>query len=1084
MPEQYKNDEFKKKFKPKEYKNMIDLAKEIVKQFYNKITGKILDEKENPDIIKFLVDESEKYKKLDDLNSKQQLESIAEALKFIENFENKIFNIQNSKKYKFNLDDFYSLLDEKNRLRNCANIFKKEKESKELDKDKILFPPSFIFYLNNNQKFVDELFNYVNNSDNSIIKDLTREKKEDINYLPFWLFILRNISSLNCLQYNREDIDSNITANIISRIKYKLSECLKNKKPLNFKWLNLLLENISFEVFDPIIHYFYYFFNSLLKNLNIPEENLNDFAKKEIEKYIFEVIDSLFDDNINMTLNQDIYKDENNLVLKFTKNPSLYLTEKLIEYIDDKFKENKIINKKNIEEIINTFLIDLEENSSNLVSKIKKKNEELIQNELTKQKNNTIKKNVDILKGLISKCLNIKNEENFIFLQISKEESDLFENFIKSEKLDKNGKDEDKYKLYIISYKFNVKNFKDYTLSYKKKKIEIAGESGEIYLITNEDLKKLNIKPFSINAIILNYEKPYEFFISNLAKTSIENYVNKKVRLPIEKEDLINPPEILFFDKNLSQFCKEIERVKQASKNLSELFKNMIAEKKKNKDTIYKFEKEIEELLSQLKAIKDILILKPNDFKDLIELSKKLENVIFEYYSILNNYYDNYKNSMKEKLKLFSSEETKIFNIDFSLPKLPKKINKSGITFLNMDKKSKNLSVPIINLDSEGKNLICCYKSLDINLGLICPALYSKENNHYTINIISFVNEDLKVKIDDYKLENKIIIKKKENKEDKEKEEDNNKDDEDKNEQDRESTLFDDELENKEQKYLFVPEELIKKGENIKLFVEIPQIFNNENTIEIRSKLNIETISGKKLNLPINLTLCTIPISVLLSCKEYNLKKDKEEIKYENNYKIKKYFILDAYELTEGEIINFELLNYKEKDIEFYINAESLEKNTSVIPTFIKEKQKNNFQITIPKYDLSSKNEKKEIRLLNCMLEIFINDNFIIYIKIDSLIKPNLAVFKMYDFYSKKLVENELKIHLNEITQRMFKRVGQEIKLHCLIYSNFEKIKFSIKPDQFEGGFIEPYEGMIEDNKCRFTLKLKFNDLYNDTIKN
>jgi len=198
------------------------------------------------------------------------------------------------------------------------------------------------------------------------------------------------------------------------------------------------------------------------------------------------------------------------------------------------------------------------------------------------------------------------------------------------------------------------------------------------------------------------------------------------------------------------------------------------------------------------------------------------------------------------------------------LPKLPKKINKSGITFLNMDKKSKNLSVPIINLDSEGKNLICCYKSLDINLGLICPALYSKENNHYTINIISFVNEDLKVKIDDYKLENKIIIKKKENKEDKEKEEDN-KDDEDKNEQDRESTLFDDELENKEQKYLFVPEELIKKGENIKLFVEIPQIFNNENTIEIRSKLNIETISGKKLNLPINLTLSTIPISVLLS---------------------------------------------------------------------------------------------------------------------------------------------------------------------------------------------------------------------------
>ena len=73
------------------------------------------------------------------------------------------------------------------------------------------------------------------------------------------------------------------------------------------------------------------------------------------------------------------------------------------------------------------------------------------------------------------------------------------------------------------------------------------------------------------------------------------------------------------------------------------------------------------------------------------------------------------------------------------MPKLPNKIDKSAIIFSNMNKNAKNLLVPIINFDSEGEKLICCYNPLDINLGLICPTLYSKENNNYIINIISFV---------------------------------------------------------------------------------------------------------------------------------------------------------------------------------------------------------------------------------------------------------------------------------------------------------------------------------------------------------
>ena len=71
-----------------------------------------------------------------------------------------------------------------------------------------------------------------------------------------------------------------------------------------------------------------------------------------------------------------------------------------------------------------------------------------------------------------------------------------------------------------------------------------------------------------------------------------------------------------------------------------------------------------------------------------------------------------------------------------------------------MNKDSENLCIPI-NVDSEGKNIICCYKSLELNLGKIWPTFYSKP---FLINIISFVKEDMVLKIKSYK-ENKIDIK-------------------------------------------------------------------------------------------------------------------------------------------------------------------------------------------------------------------------------------------------------------------------------------------------------------------------------------
>ena len=307
-----------------------------------------------------------------------------------------------------------------------------------------------------------------------------------------------------------------------------------------------------------------------------------------------------------------------------------------------------------------------------------------------------------------------------------------------------------------------------------------------------------------------------------------------------------------------------------------------------------------------------------------------------------------------------------------------------------MNKDSKNLCAPapIINLDSEGVNLICCYKPLDLNLGQICPSLYYKP---YIINIISFVKEDLKIKIIKYHQEN--IVKK-----DKKIEKIENTEKEEKDEEKEGETPIEENsllnIDNEtEQKYLSV-KEFIKRGDNIQLFVDIPRIFDIENTIKIKSILNIESSSGKKMDLNVNIILSTIPISILLSCKKYKLikgerdKEEKKEIIFDDINNYKHYFKLDAYELLGGEEIEFNLLNYKNnKPVESYISVKSLEKNTSMMPEFSREKQENNFKINIPKYELTNKD--KDIPRLKCILELFINKNFVIYIEIDSFINPN-----------------------------------------------------------------------------------------------
>ena len=139
--------------------------------------------------------------------------------------------------------------------------------------------------------------------------------------------------------------------------------------------------------------------------------------------------------------------------------------------------------------------------------------------------------------------------------------------------------------------------------------------------------------------------------------------------------------------------------------------------------------------------------------------------------------------------------------------------------------------------------------------------------------------------------------------------------------------------------------------------------------------------------------------------------------------------------------------NYSREDIIFYISVKSLDNNTSKKPEIYsknmeKMKIKESFQIIIPNYN----NEiSDEIPRLNCMYEIMINENFVIYIIIDAIIKSNVYKLLVYDFFSKKYVENEVTIYLNEKVKETLNKRETNIKLKFALFStNQEKKEFTL----------------------------------------
>jgi hypothetical protein len=113
-----------------------------------------------------------------------------------------------------------------------------------------------------------------------------------------------------------------------------------------------------------------------------------------------------------------------------------------------------------------------------------------------------------------------------------------------------------------------------------------------------------------------------------------------------------------------------------------------------------------------------------------------------------------------------------------------------------------------------------------------------------------------------------------------------------------------------------------------------------------------------------------------------------------------------------------------------------------------------------------------------------VNKNFIIYIIIDSFIKPCINILKIYDFYTQAFVEKEMNIHLNESSQEIFKKNKHWIELRCILYSTLDNEEFSVIPESFLGGIIQQKKDIIKNGKCEFSLFIEFDENPYSIIQN
>ena len=183
---------------------------------------------------------------------------------------------------------------------------------------KIKNMPSFQYFLLNNYNNIEKLLQMVTDEKINNIFELS-----SYNYVPFWVFIIRIMSSTNYLVF--ENNENWYKKKLTEIIRKKVLISMQKKQNINLSWINLITDNIKNDlIFDKKIQMFYKFFNKFCSIKIYSESEITEYIENiliEFYESLFEIIiTNKFNELLDANINSNKFDE-----LDFIKNPKEYI---------------------------------------------------------------------------------------------------------------------------------------------------------------------------------------------------------------------------------------------------------------------------------------------------------------------------------------------------------------------------------------------------------------------------------------------------------------------------------------------------------------------------------------------------------------------------------------------------------------------------------------------------------------------------------------------------------------------------------------------------------------------------------------
>ena len=506
----------------KQLNNMCDIsiisAQIMYREFMKKYEEKLPDKYSN--LLKFF----EKEKKGMKTQEIKQIDAIINGMKLAKYFDEIIKVEKESPEKSIDFEDMV--------------IFKKGNE-KRIEVESLLLKqinPSFKFYIIKNLQLIKTLIN--TKLSNEEINEICNKNSNEI---PFWVFLIRNMSSLNYINY--ENKNNPFSNDISNKIRDRIEDLIKEGKEnqLDNGWLNLIINEVPNEILMPNIHLFYSFFNNLFEKLNITGK-----CKEQIEnilnEFYFDLIDCEFEGKLKNLLSEDIRSSKNN-ILQLVFKPKTYIYKKLCNDFSNETKNIfKYNNFKDLETNLNTFIDKIPEYIQKINDEVTKIESIYEEEEYNKQ----TKKFIEKLEEKISKynllCENLKKPTNNIALDIQIHPKEIT-NYLDGQKSFK--EDIKSYKNFLIK----EETFIYWEIPFKKEKGKIITYNKDIQIFRG-NYDKLY---FIIEEINDEFKNNFSMNIKEIEKSGNKTEENNEIK---EFKDYISFDEVKIFrlDKNDNTF--------------------------------------------------------------------------------------------------------------------------------------------------------------------------------------------------------------------------------------------------------------------------------------------------------------------------------------------------------------------------------------------------------------------------------------------------------------------------------------------------------------------------------------------------